>query len=309
MPAADRPARAWRVIPLAVGAFALAACAPDLAQERTPRRAEWSRQAGTPGGTERLDASIRYHAGRFELTASHPAELYSAVLAWNAASADAPVHEYEEATGRLLLDMGTAHEHRWRSGEGGADRVQPGSLQVGLSPQRVIALNVAVSATHSEVDLTGLQVERLEVANAMSEMGLRMSEPGRVAADEVRISNRFAQFTSSGLGNLRASEMDLRSTAGAVHLNLSGEWTGDLALRLMARASAVTINIPADVGVSMRLRSRVASIPEGWARNGDRLVSSNWESATHKLTLDGSATLSRVDVNWFPAPDSPPIGG
>src|SRR5690606_33739409 len=107
--------------------------------------------------------------------------------------------------------------------------------------------------------------------------------------------------TSSGLGNLRAAEMELRSTAGAVHLNLAGDWSGDLALQLVARASAVAINVPADIGVSMRLRSRISSVPDGWFRDGDRMVSPNWADARHRLSIDGSATLSRVDVNWFPA--------
>jgi hypothetical protein len=106
-------------------------------------------------------------------------------------------------------------------------------------------------------------------------------------------------ITIHQLGNARAQRATIASTVGSVDLDLGGEWSGDVPLTLRVALASATLRVPRDVGVAMRMSSRIAEVDsDGFTQRDGILYSAGYEQAKRHVLLDGSATLASVDIVW-----------
>jgi predicted membrane protein len=106
-----------------------------------------------------------------------------------------------------------------------------------------------------------------------------------------------AALQVKGLGNANAARVDLNLGIGNADLDFGGEWRGDVQMTVNSALGKVTLRVPADVGVSIESSSFLHSTGgSDMVKREGRTVSSNWDTARHKLHVQSSGAFGRLVV-------------
>ena len=97
------------------------------------------------------------------------------------------------------------------------------------------------------------------------------------------LASEASRFTSSGTRARSAPR--IASTVGSVDLDLGGDWTGDMPLTMRVALASATLRVPRDVGVAMRLSTRIANIDsDGFTERDGVMYSTGYEQAKRHVT-------------------------
>ena len=273
-----------------LAAALVAAAVPMRAQ--TWRNLTSSRQLH---GETSLSVEVSYAVGEFRLTAAPEGTLYRMDLRYDE-DRFTPVRSYDPDEGHLVLGMrGPARGVKL----GGRNDEPLPSLDVQLTPEVPVALNLDLGAVRSDVDLGGLVLTRLRYRTGASETELRISRPNAGACDELRLEAGAAAFRAWSLGNANCRRVSFEGGVGDVTLDLSGSWRGEMAVDLRVAMGTLTLMLPRDAGVAVRMSRFLASFQRtGLVKRGDVLYSPGYDAAQRYLTIDVQATFGSVDVVW-----------
>ncbi|MGE5291213.1 MAG: hypothetical protein ACM3ML_29245, partial [Micromonosporaceae bacterium] len=247
-------------------------------------------------GETQLAVEVRYAAGEFRLAAASPGTLYRMDLRYDE-DRFTPLRAYDAQAGRLLLGA---------RGKGGhvelADRREGDptpSLALQISPDVPLALSLELGAVHSEVDLGGLALTSVRYRTGASETTLRFSRPNPEPCTQLTLEAGAAEFHAWLLGNANCRSVRFQGGVGNVTLDFSGAWQGVTNADLDVAIGSLTLMLPRDAGVAVRLSRFLASFdPAGFTKRGDTWYSAGYETARRRLVLDVSAAFGGVNVVW-----------
>jgi len=156
-----------------------------------------------------------------------------------------------------------------------------------------------LGAAESDVELGGLSILAVRYRTGASETRLRFSTPNRVACDELVLEAGAAHLDALQLANANCERVVFDGGVGGVTLDFTGTWQRDLRADIDVGIGSLTLRLPQDVGVSIRLSRFLASFDRaGFTKRGDTWYSGNWNRARHHLTMDVNAAIGGVDVTW-----------
>ena len=252
-------------------------------------------------GESDLNVEVRYGAGRFQLAPGSSDELYRMEMRYDE-DKFVPVREYDADGHSLRLGL------RSREGQGMTvslgDRRRnepPPSLDVTLSPDVPMALDLELGAVTADVDLGGLALRRAHVETGASETHLRFSRANPIPCDELSIEAGAASFNAAGLANANCSRITFSGGVGEMTLDFGGAWRRSATATIEVGIGALNLKLPRDVGVSVHLNRFLASFDAaGFQKRGSTYYSANWDAARYRLTLDVNASLGGIDVAWIP---------
>ncbi len=276
---------------LAVAAM-LVAAAPRAAPAQTWRLLTSSRQVH---GESALDVEVRYGAGRFTLLPAAAGTLYRMELRYDEEHAR-PLREYDAAAARLRL--GT--ESRGRGARVSRSRgAEPPYLNLALTPDVPLRLNLELGAVQAEVDLGGLALRALTYRTGASVTQLRFSRPNPERCDRMTLVAGAAEFRVTGLGYSNCAHLEFDGGVGEVVLDFDGlsqSMQGEIDVGL----GSLTLRIPREAGVTIRLSRFLASFAAaGFTRRGAHYVSEGYDRARYRIDLDVNATIGEVNVVWI----------
>jgi len=280
------------------GATAIALCMAATAQAQTWRTVTSSRQLR---GEEALAVNVTYAAGRLTLVPGAPGTLYRMDLRYDE-DVFAPVRAFDPEGGTLRLGVRSVGRQR------GAVRVSLGerrrgenlsTIDLALTPDIPLDLTVELGAAAADVDLGGLALRSLHYRTGASQSRLTFDRPNRVPCTAMRLEAGAAAFRVSGIANAGCRRFTFAGGVGEVVLDFSGEWRGAMDADVRVSIGELTLRIPDDVGVALRLNRFLASFERaGFEKHGNMYYSANFASARHRLTLDVTATIGGVNVEW-----------
>lgn len=281
--------RAWRVAALLLLVAPVGAW-PGAAQ--TLRTLSSARQLH---GDSALTVDVTYAAGRFRLEPASAGDLYRMDLRYDE-DKFTPVRDYDPASGVLRLGL------RGRSrgiSPGDRRKGEMPSLDVALTAEVPLTLDVELGAAEADVELGGLSLRRVSFHTGASKSTVRFSSPNPLACDALSFEVGAAEFTATGLGNANCRSMTFDGGVGAVSLNFTGSWRGSADARIHVAMGTVKLFLPRDVGVAISLDRFLASFDRyGFTKRGDRYYSDNFSSAPHRLNLDVAAVFGGIEVHW-----------
>jgi hypothetical protein len=268
-------------------AGALIAATPVAAQNW--RSLDIARQLADSAPTA---VNVVYGTGTFGLRGSSSALLYHMRLRYDA-SRTQPRHSFD-TTGRKLLLGVQKSDVRFT----GRSDNESGQLQLELSRVAPLDLTLDLGAVEADLDLTGLKVSRLHIESGASDGKLRFDSLNATPMSVLEVSLGAASFRAERLANANARDIRVDAGVGNVELDLGGQWTQDIDLRVEATLGVVTIHVPSDVGVRVSLKKLVASFDhQGLIERDGAWVSPNWESAPHKLRISAETTFGKLTID------------
>jgi len=280
-----------RFAPLFVAA-ALVAAAPPLGAQ-TWRTLTSARQRH---GESSLAVRVTYAAGEFRAGPGDPGTLYRMELRYDE-DRFTPVRRYDPEVPRLTL--GIRGPARGVS-VGERARGEPaGSLDLFLSPDIPLALDMELGAVRSWVDLGGLALRSVHYRTGASETDLRFSRPNPESCDDLVLEAGAAGFHAWSIGNANCRRVRFGGGVGEVSLDFSGTWQGEMSAELDVAVGSFTLMLPRGAGVAVRVSRFLASFDRtGFVKRGDTYYSSGYETASRRLTLDIRVVFGGIDVVW-----------
>lgn len=246
-------------------------------------------------GETALTVDVTYAVGEFRLSAAPEGTLYRMELRYDE-ERFTPLRAYDPDEARLVLGVrGPA-----RGGDLGRSRGDPTpALDVQLAPDIPLALNLDLGAVRSQLDLGGLTLRSVRFRTGASGTDIRISRPNPGTCDEFRIEAGAASLRAWQLGNAGCRLVSFEGGVGDVTLDFSGAWHEEMAADLTVALGTITLVLPRDAGVAVRMSRFLASFARtGFVKRGDVYYSEGYETAARRLTLDIHATFGGVDVVW-----------
>lgn len=273
---------------LGIVAAALVLAAPPLAAQDWQTLAVSRRQVDE----SQLEAKVSHAAGTLRFKPADGALLYSMDLRYDAENFD-PVVDFAGAELALGVE-GIGRDLRIKGDRGAAD------MEVALSSRVPLDLELEFGAGRAEVELGGLRLTDLVIRTGASESRIEVSHPNPIRLSHATFSAGAAQLEASGLANLNAERISVDAGVGAVVLDFSGEWRGDLGVEVEMGLASLELRIPRGVGVKLVKESFLTDLDASdLSRDGDAWYSSDWSSAEYHVTLDIRAGFGSIEVHWI----------
>lgn len=263
---------------------------PSRAEAQTWRTVTMSRQLSDE---TRMDVEVHFGAGRFNVGPSEEGLLYRMEMRYDEELFEPDV-EYDP--GRLKVDI----ERTGSAFRLGRDH-SGGSLDLGLSRDVILDLDLEFGAVRADIELGGLSMSELVLATGASESTLRVSEPNPEIMRRASIEAGAAEFDGELLGNLNAERIEIGAGLGNMTLDFGGEWRRDAVVEVDMGMGALDLRFPRGLGVRLEMDSFLASLDsQGLVKEGEVYFSPDWDEAEQRVTIQIDAALGRVDVSWLP---------
>jgi hypothetical protein len=274
-----------------LAAFALLLLAPVVAEGQRWRTVEVARQIRD--SAEHV-VKVRYGAGVLSLTPGDGSLLFDMSMRYDEEHTEA-VHLYDAEGRNITLGISGLNVSLGRRG---TSRGRAGEMKVALSPAVPMALTVELSAGRGEVELGGMALRSLRLESNAAETKAAFSRRNSERMERIEVDASAGSVRVSGVPNANTPTVRVNGSVAAIVLDFSGRWTESVAVEARMSVGSLTLRVPEHVGVRVEGRRSMSRVSHGGTleSRGRDLVSPNWESASHRLTVFYDATLSSLRV-------------
>ena len=158
-------------------------------------------------------------------------------------------------------------------------------------------LDMEFGGTQATLELGGLALQSARLECGATEATLAFTTPNRTHMRELDVGVGAAEFTALHLANANADLIRVRGQVGAVDLDFGGTWTRDLEVVTRLAIGGLTLRVPDDVGLRLTVRRLAAGFEhEGLVKRDDAWYSSNWDTATHKLSVRAETVIGKIEM-------------
>lgn len=293
----DSPMRRARRSAVLAAALVVTAAAPLAGQSRDWFEMSSRRQVD---GVERLDVDIEYAVGRLEINPAEAGLLYQMDLRYDANQFE-PVRTWKTdgGVGRLALQMETEDGNVDFDDFDDVDSDDLGALDLSLSREIPTTLSMGVMAAEARLHLGGLAIDRFVFRTGASKTNIDFDAPNPVRMDRLELAAGAADFEATGLGNARFDRFEFTGAVGDVKLDFTGDWEGSAEGEIRMGLGALSLTFPRDLGVRIQKQGFLTSFNSaGFDEVDGGYQTTNWESASSRLTLEVRAGLGDIDVNF-----------
>ena len=245
------------------------------------------------GDEREIHVHVEYGAGVLNLRPAEPGSLYRMELRYDQDVIEPRTHY---ADGILEIGM-----DRIGRGIRIGSRDGSGQLDLELSREVPLSLELEFGAARAELDLGGLSIRELDVETGASDTRIEVSAPNPVQLELASFQAGAANLVATGLGNLNAERIRLEAKAGKATLDFGGEWQRDAEVDLALDLGAVELRFPRGLGVQLVVDALLTSVDaQEMFRRGDSYFSADWDGAETRITVEVDAHVGAIDVAWIP---------
>jgi hypothetical protein len=135
---------------------------------------------------------------------------------------------------------------------------------------RPMDLRVFAGAYKGDMELGGLSLSNLRIADGAAEVNVNFEELNQVEMGSFRYETGASSVTLSNLGNANFRSLTFQGGAGSYELDFSGELQDDASVMIQTGLSELTISVPDDLDVRVQIESGLTNINTlgGWAQTG-----------------------------------------
>jgi hypothetical protein len=156
-------------------------------------------------------------------------------------------------------------------------------LNFGADP---IDLSIKAGAYKGEFDLGGLNLTNLHITDGAADVELDFSTPNLTEMRTLRYESGASNIEMTNLGNAHFSTLIFQGGAGNYELDFSGDLLADTKVFIETGLSSITLTVPADVNVQLKVEGGLASVSPHV----------DWEGSGSRYSLDGEGPTLTIDV-------------
>ncbi len=160
-------------------------------------------------------------------------------------------------------------------------------------------LNLDFGMGDAHVDFTGLTLLEVDLDCGMSNVQLTMDTANPISCRYLHIDSGLGAFSFSGLGNLRAKEIDIDVGLGSADIDLRGRVLNDIELDVDVGLGSMEITLPKSVNIKAKINYSFLSTVDvdDLVKKGDSYLSVDWNDDRPTVELDVSVGLGSVDID------------
>ena len=148
-------------------------------------------------------------------------------------------------------------------------------------------LVIKAGAYQGRIELGGLSLSSLKVADGAADVKIRFSDPNPVEIDTLRYETGASSVELEGLANANFERMTFKGGAGSYVLDFSGELMRDATVDIDAGLSNVEIIVPEGVSARVLVDRGLANVD----------ISGKWEKSGDDYELSGEGPRLTINVN------------
>ena len=245
-------------------------------------------------GADSATVAVVFGAGDLNITAGEDADqLLSGDFYYNVADWEPQVYYLN---GLLTIEQGESVKD-WGFPTGDAHN----EWQLSFSPTAALAVDIKAGAGKGDLDFTGLQLTRLNLDLGAGNFDVRFGEPNQADMSNLKLNAGTSKLEVSGIGYASPKEMHVQGGVGDIDLDLSGPWARSADVWVTAGVGAVTMRLPADVGVQVEVEGGVSSVDvSGFHLTDGAYVNDAWGKAEielHIYATTGIGSLHLIEVS------------
>ena len=155
-------------------------------------------------------------------------------------------------------------------------------------------VNLTMGAGNGHLDLSGLQLTRLEVNAGAGDVDIRCDAPNSVVAEQFTLRTGAARAVVTNIGNVGASKVTIQGGAGDIELDFGGDWRESAEVGVVTGVGALTLRLPDSVGARVEIEGLTTIDNEGLRKEGDAYVNAAWGQSAVQLSIDVKAGVGSV---------------
>jgi|YNPBryBLVA2012_1023415.scaffolds.fasta_scaffold00693_13 hypothetical protein len=171
-----------------------------------------------------------------------------------------------------------------------------------FSPEVPMEMSITVGAGQGELDFSGLALTRLTLESGASDLVARFDAPNPARMERLTVRAGAANLEVSGIGNAGPREMRVEGGVGNLVLDLTGDWPSSAEVQVTAGTGALTLRVPADVGVRVEMTGGLGGleVDDAFTLSDGAYVNPAFGTAQVELLINvtlgvGSVTLEQVE--------------
>ncbi len=135
---------------------------------------------------------------------------------------------------------------------------------------RPIDLKIMAGAYTGAFELGGLALTNLQITDGAADVKVNFGELNKATLDDFRYDTGASSVILTQLGNANFRAMRFQGGAGNYELDFSGEMQADATVTIEAGLSSLTVFVPGDLNVSVRIDSGLTNINTqgSWGQSG-----------------------------------------
>jgi hypothetical protein len=165
-------------------------------------------------------------------------------------------------------------------------------LTLGSAP---MALTLSIGAAKVRLELGGLALANLAIAQGATDFALTLSQPNLIELDTLRFNAGAARSALRGLGNLNARRLEFKGGAGVLSLDFDGALRQDLAVSISAAAGSVVVAVPKGVPTEASLTGVMTTVNTSgaWTHSHQRYQT---PGSGRKITFDFRMSVGKLEL-------------
>jgi hypothetical protein len=242
-------------------------------------------------GAESANVEILFGAGDLEVCATDSDNLFVGNFVYNVEAWEPRITQDGD---RLRIEQG-GDEDAWGWPDGSGSPRNEWKLE--FSPDVLLDMDIKAGAGEGNLDLTGLQLERLNVDMGAGDFAVRFDEATDTKMERLTINAGAGKIDVDAIGNVSPRDVVVQGGAGDITLDLTGEWSRSADIEITAGIGSLALRLPADVGVQVDVEGGLSSVSaSGLAKSGGAYVNDIYGDSEIELTIKITTGIGDIDL-------------
>jgi hypothetical protein len=219
-----------------------------------------------PEGERVSDLTLMFGAGELKLQPGDQDYLVEGMVSYNVADFKPVVKLKDE---RVSIEQGSMEV---RGIPAFSSKIyNTWDFKIGRAP---MDLTIQAGGYQGNLELGGIEIQRLEISDGASDVELRFSEANPADMETFRYTTGASNLKIYGLSNANFSNMIFRSGAGNYTLDFSGDLKKDAQVQIESGLSNIMLIVPAGVNASLSYEGALTNLEVrgNWRKSGDAYV-------------------------------------
>ncbi len=242
-----------------------------------------------------LSIYLEGDAGSVFIDKSHHAEKGFAKIKYNRRKASADIY-YEKDKAELVMSI---DQKSWINND-----INRTEIDIEIPDNVPTYMDCNIKAGEFKLNLGGIKLKGFEMRSWAGEAVVEFTRPNLEIIENMKIDLNFGETRVLQLGNANFKHAVIDGAAGAVEVDLTGEYKSDARVDIDLEIGELVVILPDDrkIGVKMRVSKWGFFCdferPSGFHKQGKYYYSDNYDDAELKLMVNIEAGMGSLRVKW-----------